>query len=862
MGQPIASLKCALKSLDIRKRLGHREGTLDPSAQERIDEATAQNMGLTQVGEHQERLLPMIRMDQWVLLHDFFDSIRQLIRLFTARGLPHKAEYWMLQALSWAKNLGSCHLAETFHFECQLLGAWTGRRICQPQKEGEEEAPRKKKKKKNEKTQEEMEKAPLVSILLRMQQRREEVEADARVHLCKGDLIESCALYEKAISLTRVLHSCIDVSLNRDLCRGLAFARAQLLMQERRQQQKQEVVEKGIGIMNVAAYAAVASMGMAYEMEYHTRRDSFRRKQKKSSCSVSKGYLFSSDDSGHGVASLQELEDRVSQTAASLPEQLSVVSMSWDPDIGLNVASVRGTAKGEDAVCTAVFRSAANSAVTQVGELFDDVVHRSDNSTISSTIDPSKITDTFKAEWWEKRRQLDGDMQHAVESLQHVCLSWTAAFMVGCVRPGQNAGAQAQLRCARELMVLGEETARKTECGALEHRVAMMRVLFSGCDVLTRKALVEGIVSICGDRNSSFAGVASNAADRACEILESCIKEVWCTRTKSDMVSALKSRGLATGGKKAELLARLCKSDGHRIRLSANNDSFEDADSEEAIGILERLPVVLLLDAALQRMPWESMPCLRAHRVSRMPSLASVVRAYEDRHRCRQEQHLREERRQAVQHVRRSVGDGQTKFIINPGGDLKRTEKKFRDTFERFSLERGVTWSGTFGSSPTADAYYNDILPECEMIVYCGHGSSEAFFKRKHVAESRVQGAVVLMGCSSGKLRQEGRFDPHGMVHAYLTGGSPLVVSNLWDVTDKDIDRFCIDLLERMLSGDEYGEEGPEEGEEKSAAAAAAGKNTVDVLRAVSFARDVCEMKWMIGAAPVCYGVPLEVEIV
>ena len=31
---------------------------------------------------------------------------------------------------------------------------------------------------------------------------------------------------------------------------------------------------------------------------------------------------------------------------------------------------------------------------------------------------------------------------------------------------------------------------------------------------------------------------------------------------------------------------------------------------------------------------------------------------------------------------------------------------------------------------------------------------------------------------------------------------APLVVSNLWDVTDKDIDRFCVNLLERMLCDD------------------------------------------------------------
>ena len=35
-------------------------------------------MGLVQVNEQQRRLLPMIRMDQWVLLHDFFDSLRNL----------------------------------------------------------------------------------------------------------------------------------------------------------------------------------------------------------------------------------------------------------------------------------------------------------------------------------------------------------------------------------------------------------------------------------------------------------------------------------------------------------------------------------------------------------------------------------------------------------------------------------------------------------------------------------------------------------------------------------------------------------------------------------------------------------------
>ena len=104
----------------------------------------------------------------------------------------------------------------------------------------------------------------------------------------------------------------------------------------------------------------------------------------------------SASDAG-SVVNLQELEDRVAQVAANLPELLSVVSMSWDPDVGLNIANVRGTAQTKGAICTAAFRSAADCAISQVGEMFDDVVLRSDNSTISSTIDPSKITAAFKA---------------------------------------------------------------------------------------------------------------------------------------------------------------------------------------------------------------------------------------------------------------------------------------------------------------------------------------------------------------------------------------------------------------------------------------------------------------------------------
>lgn len=96
-------------------------------------------------------------------------------------------------------------------------------------------------------------------------------------------------------------------------------------------------------------------------------------------------------------------------------------------------------------------------------------------------------------------------------------------------------------------------------------------------------------------------------------------------------------------------------------------------------------------------------------------------------------------------------------------------------------------------------------------------------------------GVILLMGCSSGKLRSAGDFEPIGMALSYILSGSPAVVGNLWDVTDADIDRYCIELLDSWIDKD------PEQ--------------ALPVI--VSKSRKVCKMKHIIGAAPVCYGLPV-----
>lgn len=64
------------------------------------------------------------------------------------------------------------------------------------------------------------------------------------------------------------------------------------------------------------------------------------------------------------------------------------------------------------------------------------------------------------------------------------------------------------------------------------------------------------------------------------------------------------------------------------------------------------------------------------------------------------------------------------------------------------------------------------------------------------------------------------------------------MVANLWDVTDKDIDRFSTEMLSHwsLLPG-------------KSEA--------TSLCEAVARSRNECVLKYLNGAAPVVYGVPV-----
>ena len=104
------------------------------------------------------------------------------------------------------------------------------------------------------------------------------------------------------------------------------------------------------------------------------------------------------------------------------------------------------------------------------------------------------------------------------------------------------------------------------------------------------------------------------------------------------------------------------------------------------------------------------------------------------------------------------------------------------------------------------------------------------------VRELNVKAATFLFGCLSGLLKSQGFYEPQGIAVSYMIAHCPGLLANLWDVTDKDIDRFSMEMIKKIEFGCSIGV-------------------------AITAARNACKLKYLVGAAPVWYGVPLEFQL-
>ncbi|OCF35317.1 hypothetical protein I316_02863 [Kwoniella heveanensis BCC8398] len=255
--------------------------------------------------------------------------------------------------------------------------------------------------------------------------------------------------------------------------------------------------------------------------------------------------------------------------------------------------------------------------------------------------------------------------------------------------------------------------------------------------------------------------------------------------------------------------------------------------------------IFLALDKNVSCLPWESIPILRSRAVSRVPSLSFLL------DQVAMGAHLRPSLTQGQNQLdtRRTINARRTFYILNPSGDLTNTQGRFDPWLKEMVETAG--WKGIIGRPPT-ELELVAALKDYDLVIYIGHGGAEQYIRSHKVRHLPQCATTMLWGCSSGHLKDQGEFDRTGTAWNYMVAGCPSLTANLWDVTDADIDRLSLHVLKGSLKLD-----AAHLPDSKSRTNTLLPLSEKSITQAVNSSRDECKLRYLTGAAPVVYGLPV-----
>lgn len=244
-------------------------------------------------------------------------------------------------------------------------------------------------------------------------------------------------------------------------------------------------------------------------------------------------------------------------------------------------------------------------------------------------------------------------------------------------------------------------------------------------------------------------------------------------------------------------------------------------------------PVGLVLNKHLEQFPFESLPSLLHFKqeMFRVPSLlflSAMMRTFREKT------------------IFIKGADGKSAFyLLNPTDNLGKTEDMFKS---RFTQEKN--WNGVIGRHPTANEL-SEAFTKKDIYIFFGHGAGSSYYRLMpdNLEGLAVHSASLVIGCSSGRLMADGPdLESYGTPYRFLTNGAPCYVGVLWDVTDRDIDKYSDRMLSKWL---------PNWTDETDTSV----KHAYSITRSCIEAREACKLKYLIGAAPVVYGLPVHAFI-
>uniref|UniRef100_A0A8C3LRZ9 separase n=1 Tax=Chrysolophus pictus TaxID=9089 RepID=A0A8C3LRZ9_CHRPC len=233
-------------------------------------------------------------------------------------------------------------------------------------------------------------------------------------------------------------------------------------------------------------------------------------------------------------------------------------------------------------------------------------------------------------------------------------------------------------------------------------------------------------------------------AARLCAQLQQC---GWWGKDPTLLKAVLNAAALLSPADVRALAVGLCPAQPSRAQLLLQEALDKQKSSTREPGG----SVILVLDKHLQKLPWESMACLRDLPVTRLPSLRFLL------------SYALTQRTNSV--LCRGIDPSRTFYILNPQNNLSSTEERFRSWFES---EPG--WRGVTGSVPSQEQMQAALL-EHDLYIYAGHGAGARLMDGQTIAQLQCRAVALLFGCSSAALAVRGSLEGAGIVLKYIMAG-------------------------------------------------------------------------------------------
>jgi len=490
------------------------------------------------------------------------------------------------------------------------------------------------------------------------------------------------------------------------------------------------------------------------------------------------------DESLDHDARVKAVNRLIQNAAALIPSNWNISTMVTCPTGELLISSIRvllnsGEERSVECSTACIFPASTEDSPSglhaDILVPLDRIIERSQNQLrgITEEVQNDEFDEKSKRrKWWKERRSIDEDLESLLRHAEEIY------FMHDTIRQKLISDSFVPSRERRSLSSSDDDSSECSDLGPgnLESKFEPAErqhpapIMFDKESV--RLKLSKLTVATIKSKLASYCGSNANIKKKnKADLIDLLLNEMENDREMVEVESAPASSTTGSG--------------------NDSQNSWNDTGNDQA-------PVepctIFILDEHLLRFPFESMDMLSDIAITRVPSLPFVLATLLE----------------LDGNPLPLVDPRRVKYVVDPESNLSETASTLGPALNLMALNNGWDWEGVIGEMPSTEFMSGAIARENGLYLYCGHGGGEKSFSRSQVEEfmtsdDGVRGCrtpVVLMGCSSGRLQSVNmpkeysteheiimHYEPEGIALSYLYAGAPCVVGNLWDVTDRDIDR-------------------------------------------------------------------------